>query len=100
MKWWNWKAALLSAVLRSLLFFFMTIWAGLDRALTAFFAELIFRGATSGIYGGIIQSIRDVRPQWIPRIVALVILPVVAHTLEYVVHLGVGTPFLGASILV
>lgn len=95
---WNWKAAALSAVTRATLFLGANVSAGWRAAWGAFGAELVFRACTSGFYGGATQAFASARPAWAAAIAALVVIPGVSHTLEFMVHYLRGTPALGRSI--
>lgn len=96
---WNYKAAILSSVLRATLFCLVNMSAGLDAAVAAMTTELCFRFATSGFYGAITQAFRRVEPARAGILAAIVVLPLVAHSLEFVVHWWRGTAVLGPSIL-
>jgi hypothetical protein len=95
---WNYKAAILSSVLRASLFGAVNISAGTDAALAAMTTELCFRFATSGFYGAMTQAFRRVEPAHAGTIAAMIVLPLVAHSLEFLVHWWRGTAVLGASI--
>lgn len=95
---WNWKAATLSAVTRATLFLGANASAGWRAAWGAFGAELAFRACTSGFYAGATQAFAAARPAWIAAIAALVVIPAVSHSLEFLVHFLRGTPALGRSI--
>ncbi len=95
---WNWKAALLSSLLRATIFFFTNLIAGWHAALGAMLAELVFRSITSGFYGAITESFSLARPAWAATAAAMVALPLLAHSMEFLVHWVRGTPKLGLSI--
>ena len=95
---WNWKAALLSSLVRALLFFTTTLGAGLRAASGAAAAELLFRACTSGFYGAVTQAFVPVRPVRTGTLMALVVLPVLSHSLELAVHYARGTPDLPRAI--
>jgi len=95
---WNWKSALLSSLLRASIFFFTSLIAGWHAALGAMLAELLLRSVTSGFYGAITESFSSARPAWAATAAAMVALPFLAHSLEFVVHWLRGTPKLGLSI--
>jgi len=95
---WNWKSAVLSSLLRATIFFFTNLIAGWHAALEAMLAELVFRSVTSGFYGAITESFSLARPAWAATAVAMVALPFLAHSMEFVVHWARGTPKLGLSI--
>ena len=97
---WNWKSAVLSSLIRSALFFFANIGAGLSAAQSAFLTELVFRSTTAGFYGALTQAFRDVRPVWTGTVAGMILLPVTTHLLEFIVHYLRNTERLGASIAV
>lgn len=96
---WNYKAAILSSILRATLFCLVNLTAGVDAALAAMTTEFFFRFATSGFYGAITQAFRRVEPARAGAAAAIIVLPLVAHSLEFVVHWLRGTAVLGPSIL-
>jgi hypothetical protein len=95
---WNWKAALLSSLMRGAIFFFTNLISGWHTAAGAMLAEFALRAATSGFYGAITEALSAARPAWAATAAAMVILPCLAHTLEFLVHWARGTPRLGLSI--
>ena len=56
-KKWNWKSAILSTILRSALFFFTNLTAGLPAAFAALATEWVYRGITSGFYGAVTEAL-------------------------------------------
>jgi len=97
-KKWNWKSAILSTVLRSVLFFFTNLAAGLPAALAAMTTEWIYRGVTAGFYGALTQAFSDVEPPWAGAFAVLVLLPLANHSVEFFVHWLRGTNRLYTSI--
>ena len=95
---WNYKSAVLSALVRAPVFFAANLSAGADAALAAFVTEFVFRFATAGFYGALTQAFRRVEPALHGTVAAVVVLPTVAHTLEFAVHWLRGTPELAVSI--
>jgi hypothetical protein len=59
---WNYKSAVLSAVVRGQLFFFANLSAGPVAALNALGTEMWFRFLTAGFYGALTQAFRRVEP--------------------------------------
>jgi len=94
---WNWKSAVLSSLMRAAIFFFSNLVAGWHAAVGALLAELVLRAATSGFYGAITEAFSEARPVWAGMAAAMVVLPLVNHTLEFLVHWLRGTPKLGIS---
>jgi hypothetical protein len=97
---WNWKAAVLSAIFRSTLFFVTNLAAGLGAALAAMLTELGFRGSTAGFYGALTQAFRHAQPPWLATLTVMLLLPAVTHLVELLVHWSRGTERLAASIIV
>jgi len=97
-KKWNWKSAILSTILRSMLFFFTNLIAGLPAALAAMTTEWVYRGVTAGFYGAITQALSDVEPPWAGALAVLVLLPIANHSVEFLVHWLRGTNRLYTSI--
>jgi hypothetical protein len=96
---WNWKAALLSAVSRAVLFFVVNLPAGRRAAIAALLTELGFRAATSGFYAALTQALGRAEPIWVATVSAMVLLPLVSHSAELAVHWLCGTARLGESIV-
>lgn len=95
---WNYKSAVLSAVVRASIFFVTNRMAGFDAAVAAMTTEFCFRIVTSGFYGAVTQAFRRVEPASAGTVAAMVLLPLLAHALELLVHWWQGTPELGVSI--
>lgn len=95
---WNWKSAVLSSLFRAGIFFFTNLAAGWHAAVGALLAELVLRAATSGFYGAATELFSEARPTWAAMTAAMVALPLVNHSLEFLVHWLRGTPKLGLSI--
>lgn len=96
---WNWKAALTSSVVRGGVFFTVNLTAGLDAAQAALVTELVLRALTSGFYGAVTERFSHVEPPWAATATASVLLPLLSHTVELLVHWVRGTEALAASIL-
>jgi len=98
-KRWNWKSALLSSLLRSAIFFFANLSAGLPAALAAMHTELFFRAISSGFYGALTESFCESEPPWAATLAVAVFLPFANHSLEFLIHWMRGTRQLVPSIL-
>lgn len=96
---WNWKSALTSAFIRAVIFFFANLSAGGQAATSAGIAEFTWRFAVAGFFGSVIQSLRKVEPVWKATLVTSMALPVLNHTIEFLVHYLRGTPKLRNSII-
>ncbi len=97
---WNWKSALMSAVIRGSIFFTTNLGAGRAAAFAALAAEFIWRFSASGFYGAFTQRLRFAQPRWAATLVVGLALPLFNHTTEFIVHSLRGTPKLKLSILV
>ncbi len=90
----------MSAVYRAPIFFLTTLRAGWRLAISAMFAETVFRVVTSGFYGAITQAIRKLEPAWLSVVIVLILAPAVVQLLELGVHLLSHTPNLKNGVLV
>jgi thiamine transporter ThiT len=85
---WNWKAAILGAILRAS--FYLTIYKVSKESwivtLSAVLVEFIFRFLTSGISGALVQSFRKASPAWLATLIVSISLPFFGHTVEYITH--------------
>jgi len=79
---WNWKAALLSAGIRGLLFCVVVVPRGAG-ALRGAWIEIAFRIALGGCWGSIMQELRRARPAWLAGLLIAIVLPLWAHALEF-----------------
>ncbi len=86
---WNWKAAVLSAMLRAPIFFFTSLKDGgkivIGAAIVAATAQAIFRFIFGGVNGAIIQSFSKVEPAWH----AILTVPLVLATFSHLIEFGV-----------
>src|SRR5581483_1163910 len=96
---WNWKSALFSSTLRALVFLFANLAAGWHAAVGAGLAEFLYRGISAGFYGAITQALREAEPEWMACVAAMVILPLVSHSIEAAIHILRGTPKIITSIV-
>jgi hypothetical protein len=95
---WNWKSAVLSAFIRGLLFFITNFGAGLGAAFSAMGIESAFYIMTAGFYGAATQAFRRARPAWAATMTLMVIMPVINHSLEFLLHWVGGTEKLARSV--
>jgi hypothetical protein len=85
---WNWKAALLGALLRAS--FYIGVYKASKEnwraALVAALVEFTFRFVTSGASGAIVQSFRRATPAWLATLIVTLSLPTFSHTIEFFTH--------------
>ena len=91
---WNWKAALLSLLLRGPIFLVASIRRGWQTALAALLTESAFCVISAGSYGAVVQTLRDAQPLWLTGIFLTVIVPATFQAMEYWLHRLRGTPHL------
>jgi hypothetical protein len=96
---WNWKAALLSAMLRAPLFLVATLRQGVEAISIAVFAEAFYSAAISGCYGAVVQKLRRANPLWASGLLILVILPGLLLWLDYLLHRFTGMSNLKGGML-
>jgi len=95
---WNWKAALLSAAIRGVVFFSANLQAGGGVAAHVLLVDASYRIPLAGGCAAVVQAMRSARPLWAALLVVLVGVPVFSHSIEFIVHRAAGTPALGTSI--
>jgi len=88
LKRWNWKAAMLGALLRASFYFtvYQAARENIKVALTAAGVELAFRFFTSGVSGALVQTFRRATPPWLATMIVTLTLPVFSHSVEYATH--------------
>lgn len=89
---WNWKASLMSALIRATIYLLTNLSAGWKAAAGAMSAEFVFRIATTGFYASFIQAFRRVHPVWKANLTVILVLPALALAVEYLYHWAIGTP--------
>ena len=85
---WNWKSALLAAIVRSSFYFtvYQASRQSLIVTLTAVGIELSFRFLTTGVAGAVVQSFRRATPEWAATVVISISLPTITHLIEFFTH--------------
>lgn len=87
---WNWKAALVGAMMRSPIFFtaYFLQKQGLWIAFGAMLVQFLFRTLFGGVFGGIIQSYSRVEPAWHAVLTVPLIVATLSHLIEFIVQTG------------
>jgi hypothetical protein len=83
---WNWKAALFSGVLRSMIYLFTHLKEGWRAALGAMSIEFFFRLIVSGASGSLVQAFHNAAPVWLATLCIMIMLPAFSHTIEFTLH--------------
>ena len=85
---WNWKTALVGALVRSS--FYFTVYLASRESwlvtITAVLVELSFRFFTTGAAGAVVQSFRRATPQWLATAIISISLPTITHIIEFFTH--------------
>jgi len=101
---WNWKSALLSAMLRAPIFLVATLRQGIEAISIAVVVEAAYSAGISGCYGAFVQRLRRARPVWAAGLLIVVVFPTLLLWLDYLLHKYTRMPnlkggMLGAGIL-
>jgi len=94
---WNWKSAVLSPVFRSQIFLAVNLRAGWKAALGAMAAEFAYRSVAAGFCGALTQAFRGADPAWMAGFAVAILLPLLSHSIELLIHWLRGTPNLGPA---
>jgi ABC-type arginine transport system permease subunit len=87
---WNWKSAILSAMLRGIIFLIATARRGVAEISTAVAVEAVFSAGVSGIYGAVVQTLRYATPEWLATFLIAAVLPPILLALDFGVHYYTG----------
>jgi hypothetical protein len=87
---WNWKAAMVGALMRSPIFFtaYFLQKQGLWIAFAAMLVQFIFRTVFGGFFGGIIQAYSRVEPAWHAVLTIPLVVATLSHLIEFFVQTG------------
>jgi len=97
---WNWKAAVMSGVMRSLIYLFTHIKEGWRAALGAMSIEFAFRLIVSGASGSLVQSFHRATPVWLATLCVMIMLPAFSHMIEFTLHTLNGDANKGKAIII
>jgi hypothetical protein len=87
-RYWNYKGAIMSGVLRAPIFL-VTYLVGkesLKLALGAALVQFVFRFFFAGVSGALIQSFRRVEPAWKALVTILLVVPLISHVFEFLLQ--------------
>ncbi|MGB7069012.1 MAG: hypothetical protein WBD22_05915 [Pyrinomonadaceae bacterium] len=97
---WNWKAAFLSGVMRSMIYLFTHIKEGWRAALGAMTLEFVFRVVVSGASGSMVQAFHKATPIWLATLCIMILLPAFSHMIEFTLHTWNGDANKGSAIII
>jgi len=83
---WNWKAAMFSGIIRSMIYLFTHLKLGWRAALGAMSIEFTFRVIVSGASGSLVQAFHNAAPVWLATLCILIMLPAFSHMIEFTLH--------------
>lgn len=97
---WNWKAALFSGVLRSMIYLFTHLKEGWKAAVGAMSVEFFFRLVVSGASGSLVQAFHNAAPVWLATLCVMIMLPAFSHMIEFTLHTLNGDVNKGKAIII
>ena len=97
---WNWKAALFSGILRSMIYLFTHLKEGWRAALGAMSVEFAFRVIVSGASGSLVQAFHNAAPVWLATLCVMIMLPAFSHMIEFTLHTWNGDVNKGKAIII
>lgn len=97
---WNWKAAVLSGTMRSMIYLVTHIKEGWRAALGAMSVEFAFRLVVSGASGSLVQSFHRAQPVWLSTLCVMFLLPAISTIIEFTLHTLNGDAKKGTAIII
>jgi hypothetical protein len=85
--------------MRAPIFFAANLPSGVDAATAAFVTEFIYRVASAGFYGALTEYFARRRARRAATVQALIVLPALAHSVEFAVHWLAGTPHIATAVV-
>jgi hypothetical protein len=95
---WNWKSAVMSVIIRAAIFFTTSLKFGWKAGVVAVTHDLWFRFPLSGITGALSAAYRHAQPAWLATVCVMLVIPALAHAVEFVAHWSQGTAGLRSGI--
>lgn len=89
---WNWKCALMSAVVRSLVYGIAMVRGGNRERLAVIGIEMLYVTLTAGIYAGLQQRALSIRRRWLGDVCIVLLVPGLSQVLDWLVHRIAGAP--------
>ena len=97
---WNWKAAICSGIIRSMIYLFTHWKLGWRAALGAMSIEFFFRLVVSGASGSLVQAFHNAAPVWLATLCIMIMLPAFSHMIEFTLHTLNGDVNKGKAIVI
>lgn len=89
---WNWKCALMSAVVRSLLYGVAMMRGNGHERMVVIGVEMLYVTLTAGAYAGMQQWALRLRRRWLGDICIVILVPGLSQVLDWLAHRVVGAP--------
>lgn len=89
---WNWKCALMSATVRSLVYGAAMLRGGSGERLAVIGVEMLYVTVTAGLYAGLQQRALGMRRRWLGDVCIVLLVPGLSQVLDWLAHKAVGAP--------
>ena len=89
---WNWKCALMSAVVRSLVYAVAMLHSRNVQGFVVIGVEMLYVTFTAGLYAGLQQKALGLRRRWLGDVCIVLGVPGLSQVLDWLVHRAVGAP--------
>jgi hypothetical protein len=87
---WNWKCALMSATVRSLVYLIAMMRSGPHGRLAIVAVEMAYVTLTAGVYAGMQQRALSLQARWLGNLCVVAGVPGLAQYLDWLAHRAVG----------
>jgi hypothetical protein len=96
---WNWKCALLSATVRSLVYLAAMARTGVRGSIAVVVVEIVYVTLTAGVYAGMQQKALGLRARWLGNLIVVLGVPGLAQALDWLAHRLTGATATGRATL-
>ena len=96
---WNWKCALMSAAVRSLIYLVALAKGGGHAAAVIVLVETGYVTLTAGVYAGLQQQALRLRSRWLGNLIVVAGVPMLAQSLDCLAHRLSGPPVASRALI-
>lgn len=89
---WNWKCALMSAAVRSLVYGLAMLHGGSRERLAVIGVEMLYVTLTAGLNAGLQQRALGIRRRWLGDMCIVLLVPGLSQMLDWLAHKVLGAP--------
>jgi len=89
---WNWKCALMSAVVRSVVYGLAMMHNGLRDGAAVIAVEMLYVTLTAGLYAGLQQRALEIRRRWLGDLAIVLGVPALSQVVDWMLHRAMGAP--------